>query len=123
MLLLGATPPSRHTEQHDVLFAIGNTLKDFIEQINNFWPEAMGRIHIDAWREVTSVNGYQVSVIDKIPNTENAANKLFFINLGGYIKDVFDEQHYIMLSVNPDSGSAIKTAKETLFYQQTGLPG
>ncbi len=123
MLLIGCTPPGRHTEQHDVLFAIGETLKDLTEQINSFWPEAIGRIHIDAWREVTSVNGYQVSVINKTLGMPGSANKLFFINLGGYIQDVFDEQHYMMLSVNPDSASAIKTAKETLFYQQTSIPG
>lgn len=123
MLLIGGMPPGRHTEQHDILFAIGETPKDLVDQINNFWPEAVGRLHIDAWREVTSVNGYQISVAEKPAAGTNSANKLFFINLGGYTKDIFDEQHYVLLSVNPDSGSAIRGAKQSLFYQHTSFAG
>ncbi len=125
MLLLGCKPPGRHTEQHDVLFAIGQTPKDLIEQINTFWPEAMGRLHLDAWREVIAVDGYQITVVEKAAAdiSQNNGNKLFFINLGGYLKNQFDEQHYIVLSVNPDSASAIAAAKQTLFYQQNGFAG
>ena len=120
MLLLGCKPPGRHTEQHDVLFGIGTKPSDLIQQIDDFWPEAMGRLHIDAWREVTSVNGYQISVVEKTDGSGLAVdNKLFFINLGGYLKGQFDEQHYILLSVNPDSASATKAAKQTAFYRET----
>ena len=124
MLLLGCKPQGRHTEQHDILFAIGNSPKDLIDQINSFWPEAEGRIHVDAWREVTTVDGYKIEVIEKSKAVKPTTDaKLFFINLGGYSKDIFDEQHYILLSVNPDSGSAIKNAKQTLFFQQNGFKG
>jgi hypothetical protein len=30
MLLIGATPPERNIEQHDVFFGIGETIKDLI---------------------------------------------------------------------------------------------
>jgi hypothetical protein len=122
MLLLGCKPPGRHTEQHDVLFAIGQTPKDLIGQINDFWPEAVDKIHVDAWREVTNVNGHQITVVEK-PNVSVSNKKLFFINLGGYLENQFDEQHYIILSVNPDSGSAIQGAKQTLFFQHNEFPG
>jgi len=117
MLLIGCKPPGRHTEQHDVLFAIGNTPNDLVSQINNFWPEAEGRIHLDAWREVTNVSGYQILVVEKTASAAQQNNKLFFINLGGYLEGQFDEQHYVLLSVEPDSASAIKNAKQSLFYQ------
>jgi hypothetical protein len=122
MLMLGCKPPGRHTEQHDVLFAIGQTPKDLVGQVNEFWPEAKGRLHLDAWREVNMVSGYEVKVTERI-KTAQSENKLFFINLGGYTKDVFDEQHYILLSVNKDSGEAVKNAKQTLFFQHTHFPG
>jgi hypothetical protein len=122
MLLLGCKPPGRHTEQHDVLFAIGQTPKDLIGQINDFWPEAVDKIHVDAWREVTNVNGHQITVVEK-PNVSISNKKLFFINLGGYLENQFDEQHYIILSVNPDSGSAIQGAKQTLFFQYDEFDG
>ena len=31
----------------------------------NFWPEAKGKLHVDAYREVNFVNGYQVEVVEK----------------------------------------------------------
>lgn len=123
MLLLGCKPEGRHTEQHDVLFAIGSRLGDLKTQIEEFWPEASGRIHLDAWREVTSVNGYQIEVSEKNEPPAKNAEKLFFINLGGYTKGLFAEQHYILLSVNDNIAAASKSAKETLFYQENNFPG
>lgn len=121
MLLLGCTPPGRHTEQHDVFFTVGNSLKDIKEEIMAFWPEANGKIHIDAWREVTEVDGYQVKVVDK--NEQVTADKLFFLNLGGYKKGEFDELHYKMLAVADEKAIAIKQAKETAFYKHAGFEG
>lgn len=123
MLLLGCTPPGRHTEQHDVLFAIGTRLADLKTQIEEFWPEVKGRIHLDAWREVTAVNGYQIEVVEKAKASAETQEKLFFINLGGYTKGLFAEQHYILLSVNENLGEASKQAKESLFYKETTFPG
>ena len=47
--------------------------------------------------------------------------RFFFINLGGYQEFKFEEQHYFVLTVQPDKASAIKKAKETLFYQNYGI--
>ncbi|MFD2513260.1 DUF1543 domain-containing protein [Pontibacter locisalis] len=35
---------------------------DLVPQLRNFWPEAKDKVHVDAWREVTQVNGYSVEV-------------------------------------------------------------
>jgi Domain of Unknown Function (DUF1543) len=58
MLLLGCRPEGRHTEQHDVFFHIGESLESLIPAIVEFWPEAKGKIHVDAWREVTRVGDF-----------------------------------------------------------------
>lgn len=117
MLLLGCKPCGRHTEQHDVLFAIGNSLKDLIEQINNFWKEAQGKIHIDSWREVTQVNGYKIEIVERDKHFVGQAEKLFFLNLGGYKPNEFEEYHYKILSVNKDKSLAIRQAKESIFFK------
>jgi len=65
MLLLGCRPAGRFTEQHDILFGIGTSLKDLKGQIVNAWPEVKGNIHIDAWREVRHVNGLEVNIVPK----------------------------------------------------------
>jgi hypothetical protein len=126
MLLLGSTPKGRHIEQHDIYFGIANSLKEMVSSIVAYWPEAQGKIHIDAWREVTAVDGFEVKVIEK-SSIENAvvetANKpkLFFINLGGYKQNEFEEYHYKMLAVGSDKGAAIQQAKQTVFYKHTGF--
>ncbi|HWD88420.1 MAG TPA: DUF1543 domain-containing protein [Mucilaginibacter sp.] len=121
MILLGCTPPGRHTEQHDVFFAIGEDLKSLVPDIINFWPE--GRVHIDAYREVTLVDGYKVSVADRGSGHSGSDDKLFFINLGGYKRGVFDEPHFKIISVNPDMGAAIQAAKKTEFFLNVTFPG
>jgi hypothetical protein len=63
MLLIGCTPPSRHIEQHDIFFGIGETVKDLVPEVVAFWPEASNKLHFDAWREVNQVNGHTVKVI------------------------------------------------------------
>ncbi|MEQ7798454.1 DUF1543 domain-containing protein [Pedobacter sp. ASV1-7] len=123
MMLLGCKPPGRHIEQHDVFFAIGRSIVELKDDIAAFWPEAKGKIHIDAWREVTMVDGYSLNILPSEQTSEADSNKLFFINLGGYKKGEFDELHYKMLVVADTLGEASKKAKETAFYKHTGFEG
>lgn len=121
MLLIGATPPGRHTEQHDVFFGIGQSIRDLVPQVHAFWPEAKKGLHLDAWREVTLVNGFAVDVVENTAPDGDA--QLFFINLGGYKKGEFEEFHYKIIVAAPDKGEAIKAAKQTAFFRHTGFKG
>lgn len=121
MLLVGATPPGRHTEQHDVFFGIGQSIRDILPQLKDFWPEAKKGMHLDAWREVTLVNGFQVKVIDKPVHA--SSTQLFFINLGGYKQGEFEEFHYKMIVAAPEKGEAIRMSKQTAFFRHTGFKG
>lgn len=128
MLLVGCKPSGRHTEQHDVLFAVGGSLSDLIPSIQQFWPEARGKVHIDAWREVRSVDGYAVKVQPRpanpaTPDPAPGSPRLYFINLGGYKQGEFEEFHYKIVVAATDKGVAIKKAKETAFYKHTGFKG
>ncbi len=124
MLLLGCKPDGRHTEQHDVLFTIAENLAAAIPDIKSFWPDA-GVIHVDAWREISALEGFDISVQlkEKISPDDNHSNQLFFLNLGGYKKDEFEEFHYKMLAVAENKSVAIKQAKATAFYKHTGFKG
>ena len=108
MLLLGCKPYGRHIEQHDIYFAIGENISDLIPGIKNFWQEAKGDIHVDAWRQVNHVNGFDITIIPKreigLHTIQENTNHLFFINLGGYKQDEFEEYH-------------------TIFYKHTGFKG
>lgn len=122
MIMLGCRPKGRFTEQHDIFFGIGNSLKDLIPDMKKFWPEAKGQIHIDVWREVTIVDNFTINVV---PKTENASNEnqLFFINLGGYKPNEFEEFHYKILAVGQQMSDAVKKSRETTFYKHCGFAG
>ena len=126
MVLLGCTPEGRNIEQHDIFFGIADTLKDLVPAIIKAWPEAKGRIHIDGWRQVNIVDHFTVSVFDRqhlAPAAHDSTNKLFFLNLGGYKQNEFEEFHYKMLAAGKNKSVAIKQAKETAFYKHTGFKG
>jgi hypothetical protein len=124
MLLLGGRPQGRHTEQHDIFFGIGESLKSLVPEINKAWPEAKRNLHVDAWREVTSVNGHSIVVNERnIGGGVDKEHQLFFINLGGYRQGLFDELHFKILAVQKNKSLAVKQAKETNFYKETGFPG
>lgn len=117
MLLLGSKAPGRHVEQHDFFFGIANSLKDLVPDIRAFWPEAGEKIHIDGWREVRYVDGFRVTVHLRNEVTEESSLKLFFINLGGYQENRFEEQHHTVLTAQEDRESALKFARKTLFFK------
>lgn len=124
--LLGAKPKGRHTEQHDVFIDIAPSMRALIPAIENFWPEAKPKIHVDAWQAITHLDGYDIVIKERnsAPAAEETIGlKLFFINLGGYKLDHFDEYHYRMLLVAPDKATAINYAKKTAFYKHAGFEG
>lgn len=120
MILLGCTPKGRHTEQHDIFFGIASSLAELKPAMQQFWPGT--QLHIDAWREVTNVDGYKIEVVSKTDDKATSP-QLFFLNLGGYKQNEFDEFHYKMLVVAPDKGKAVKAAAQTAFYKHVSLPG
>lgn len=122
MVMLGATPPGRLTEQHDIFFGIGESLKALVPDMRAFWPEAKGKIHIDAWRKVSCVDQFSIEVVSREENLLNS-EKLFFINLGGYKENEFEEYHYKVVTVAQNKAQAIKKAKATLFYKHCGFKG
>lgn len=123
MLLLGSKAPGRHVEQHDFFFGIAGSLKELIPAIKEFWKEAGDKIHIDGWREVNIVEGYRISIVPRTESTPTSSERLFFINLGGYQRNKFEEQHYVVLTVQPDRASASHQAKKTVFYETNHFPG
>ena len=122
MIMLGCTPKGRYTEQHDIFFGIGSSLKELVPDMKEFGQEAKGRIHIDAWQKVTIVDGFAIEIIN---NNEKLVQEeqLFFLNLGGYKEGEFEEYHYKALVVAKTKAEAIKKAKQTTFYKHCGFKG
>ncbi|MFT3681205.1 MAG: DUF1543 domain-containing protein [Ferruginibacter sp.] len=121
MVLLGCTPKGRHTEQHDIFFGIGNSIASLKDEMDAFWQNS-GGLHIDAWREVTNVNGHSITVTSKKAEVLKS-QQLFFLNLGGYKQNEFEEFHYKMLVAAATKGDAVKAGMQTAFYKHANLPG
>ena len=121
MVMLGCKPEGRFTEQHDIFFGIGSSLKDLLPQMIEFWPEAKGKIHIDAYREVNHVDRYNVMVKER--EKDSSPLRLFFLNLGGYKENEFEEYHYKILTITQSKAEAVKNAKESAFYKHCGFEG
>ncbi len=123
MVLIGCKPKGRHTEQHDMFFGIANELRDLKSEMKQFWPEAKGKMHVDGWREVTQVNGQNITIIEKSKPSIAASHQLYFINLGGYKKDEFEEFHYKMVIAATDMAKAISISKQSAFFKHTNFEG
>jgi hypothetical protein len=125
MMLLGCKPKGRIIEQHDIFFGIATSVKELIPNILEFWPEANGKIHIDVWREVTCVDDKLIRVVPKDSPADplEIEKRVFFLNLGGYKKEDFEEYHYKMLVLGEDKSEATTKAKETAFFKHTGFEG
>lgn len=123
MVMLGSTPQGRLTEQHDIFFGIGASLKDLVPEMKAFWPEARGKIHIDAWRQITSVDNYTIEVFTRSKEDTPSEASLFFLNLGGYKRGEFEEYHYKMVTVAKNLGIATRKVKTTTFFKHCGFEG
>lgn len=122
MILIGCTPKNRLTEQHDIFFGIGHSISELIPYIEEFWPECEGKFHIDCWRKVSQVGAYAISIEQKEKAVTNNTN-LFFLNLGGYLQNSFEEFHYKELLVATSTSEAIKQIKKTDFYESHSFKG
>lgn len=120
MAVLGATPPGRTTEQHDIFFGISHDIKSLKKDMYDFWPNA-GQLHIDSYRAVTRVGGYEIKISEKKPDNNDL--KLFFLNLGGYRPGDMEEYHHKILVVAKKMSQAIRIAKKTAFYKEYGFKG
>ena len=69
------------------------------------------------------MNGYKVEVVLKNQSKQDSPFKLFFINLGGYKQNEFEEFHYKMIIAAADKAEAINISKQTAFFKHTGFKG
>lgn len=101
IVMLGGRHARANTEVHDVVLAIGDSLEDVYPQLKNAWFGEQKGLHIDAWAQIYGVafegKNYQIQFTDAEPN--QADQKLYLLNLGGYDAREFGELHRYVLVV------------------------
>ena len=89
-IYLGGRAIKCNTELHDVVFSCGNKIEDTYKDLLDKWFGLPDRLHIDSWVELKYVDGFEVVLSNDKPISKN---KLFFINLGAYDINKFEELH------------------------------
>lgn len=89
-LYVGGEHPHANVEVHDIRFIVAPTLRDTYAELRRQWWGRPGSLHIDCWAEIEQADGFDVSLRAE-PFT--GPEKLFFVNLGGYDRSQFTEQH------------------------------
>lgn len=117
------TETSRNTEQHDTMFAVGETIADCKQQILNFWPNANG-LHIDGYVQVTHIQNIEIVVKPGHQVCYGVGGlEPFFANLGTYTEGVLDEQHKKLLLLATDLAKVSAIAKKDPLFNGTRVGG
>ena len=101
IVMLGGRHQRANTEVHDVVLAVGESLEETYSQLKTAWFGEQKGLHIDAWAQINGIEfegkKYQLQFTDAAPN--QADEKLWLINLGGYDAREFGELHRYILVV------------------------
>lgn len=108
---LGGRAPKCHTELHDVVFAIGETIEATYVQLLEQWFGNFDGLHIASWLELDIADGHTVT-LSETPSA--SSKKLYFVNLGAYADGQFTEIHANTFLVVQSKQEAKSRAKAVL---------
>ncbi|MGF6094616.1 DUF1543 domain-containing protein [Pseudomonas sp. 18175] len=115
VVMLGGKHPRAKIEVHDVVFAAADTLLAAYPQLLDGWFGSPRGVHIDAWMAVDGVDGWKVELSHLAPQAD--AQRLYFINLGGYETNSFGEAHHYVLVVARNKQEAKNKGKQQMLRQ------
>lgn len=105
MFYVGGDCGNSNIELHDVFFCVGNAARDCYADLRKQWWGTPSSLHIDSWAEISHADGYDVELAQE---EFKGKERLYFINLGGYVKNEFEEVHKNILVVASSQRDAIK---------------
>ena len=112
-VLLGGEAKGANIEVHDMRFVVAPTIADTHKELRRQWWGIPRTLHIDGWAEITHADGYEVS-LRSAPST--GAERLYYVNVGGYDPDEFAELHknvfVVAQTVAKAKARAIRTIAE-----------
>lgn len=111
MFYIGGNAGKSNIEVHDIQFVAAKKPEDAWPALRDAWFGDKDKIHIDGYNRITWVDGYSVTLSAEPSRT---ANKLFFVNVGGYRPDTLAELHEFDLFVAENALQAKSKALTTL---------
>lgn len=89
-IYIGGEHPGANIEVHDIRFVAAPSVQDTYDALRAQWWGRPGSLHVDCWSEIAHADGYEVTLR---PEPYEGAEKLYYVNLGGYDGMSFAEQH------------------------------
>jgi len=105
MISLGGKVKGCNIEVHDVQFVVANHVDETIDIIKNNWYGLPFKLHMDSYKMISGADGYEIRISQKQSDNKQ---KLFFVQFGGYKKDLTQELHDVGLYVG-ESEQEVKT--------------
>ena len=96
-VILGGHAPGCLVELHDVRFVAGESIEACLPELGRQWFGTRKGLHIDAYMAVRAVDGWSVTLVNEPP--EPRPEGLWFVNLGGYRRNLMAELHHAGLVV------------------------
>jgi hypothetical protein len=89
-IYVGGEAIGANIELHDIRFVVAPSITDTYDELRKQWWGIPNSLHIDCWAELDHADGYDVSLS---PEPFAGAERLYYVNLGGYAPGEFSEQH------------------------------
>ncbi len=112
VIYIGGSHSQSLIELHDIRFVIANTIEETYDALRQSWWGEATSLHLDAWGILNYADGHHILISNQPPH--NMANKLFFVNLGGYDQSQFTELHQNIFVVASDAQEAKQKAVQQI---------
>lgn len=117
VVMLGGKHPKAKIEVHDVVFVVADSLEATYPQLREAWFGSAKGVHIDSWMMVDGIEHWKVELSPLAPSPDSV--RLYFINLGGYERQVFGEAHHYLLVAAANRKEAMAKGKRQILTHWT----
>ena len=111
LFYVGGNAGKSNIEVHDIQFVVADSVEAAIPHLQAAWFGDPDKLHLDGYQIVRWVAGYDVQLSRE---RSTAAEKLYFVNVGGYSPHTLAELHEFGLFVAPDAAGAKQQALASL---------
>lgn len=106
---IGGRIHNANIEVHDVEWVIADAIENTYDILKRDWYGES--LHVDEYKVLIGADGHSIQIGDE-PQKSN--QNLFFVNMGGYLKEIFGEQHEHGFFVAETEEEARKKAEKVL---------
>lgn len=111
MFYIGGSAPGANIEVHDVRFVVGESVEACYPALRKHWYGTLKGLHLDSYVQVHHVDGYRIE-LQHTPSGQ--AEKLWFVNFGGYYPNRLAEFHDFTLVVAKSADEAKRVGYQRL---------